>query len=328
MKTALRGQLIFWGGFILAAMPVLRLATQVIDFPDGFNLYRVFIGLVFTAIVAFYGTAIMLRRLSSKFLKVFYYSLALIQGGVVLYFIFTSNGRSAINELKWLLFLYDFVYFTAFGFAAHFQRQANAKSYQTQLELNNAQLALLRSQINPHFLYNTLHNIDSLIINEPTKASNAVIMLSDIMRYMMKDSQNQRVRLTDEANYLSNCIALERLRLKKDTFVRFQVDGPVEKFEIAPMLLIPFVENAFKHASTLDSDNSIDIRLSVEGNRLRFSCSNPFTPNVTEKDNTHGIGLNTVRKRLELLHPNAYKLSITNEHAVFRTELELPLHAY
>ena len=313
---------------MLAALPVLRLANQVIAFPDGFNLYRVFGGLVFTAIVAFYGTDIMLNRLSGKFLKGFYYGLALVQGGVVLYFIFTNNERSAINELKWLLFLYDVVYFTAFGFFAHFQRQANAKSYQTQLELNNAQLALLRSQINPHFLYNTLHNIDSLIASEPAKASNAVIMLSDIMRYMMKDSPNERVRLSDEVDYLSNCIALERLRLKKDTFVRFEVAGAVEKFDIAPMLLIPFVENAFKHASPLDNDRRIAITLSVEGDALHFSCSNPFDPTVTEKDNTHGIGLDTVRKRLELLHPNAYTLSLTNESAVFRAELKLPLHAH
>ena len=328
MKETIKFQIGLWFCFFTAIKPILNLTTKVFSIPPDFNVYSIFGLLVVTAIVSFYGTSMILNRLPSKNLKGFYYSIALLTGSATVYFIVTNNTRSSVNELKWLLFLYDTIVFTAFSIVAFYQRQINAKNNDIRLELSKAQLSLLRSQINPHFLYNTLHNIDSLIAHEPTKASSAVIKLSDIMRYMMKDIQNERVKLTDEVEYLSNYIELERLRLKKDTFVRFQVSGVLDGLDIAPMLLIPFVENAFKHSVSLDRDNSIDIQLLIAGSILCFTCQNYFNPMDTEKDTTHGIGLETVRKRLELIYPKAHTLSILKENQVFRIELELHLNAH
>jgi hypothetical protein len=187
-------------------------------------------------------------------------------------------------------------------------------------------LAVLKSQINPHFLYNTLHNIDALIYEDRDKASKSLEKLSDIMRYMLSDTQSDFVDLQKELDYLQNYLALEQLRLKSERFLNYSVSGNLNGFKIAPMILIPFVENAFKHSVDSNIENGIIIKIDVNKNRLSFVCENRFDPSDTDKDKGHGIGLENVKKRLSLIYSKKHNLTINTENAVFKVNLDIDLN--
>ncbi len=196
-----------------------------------------------------------------------------------------------------------------------------------ELESKNraSELALLRSQLNPHFLFNTLNNIDALIGSDPDKASDAVIKLSEIMRFTLYDTKNDSVPLDKEVNYLENYIALQQLRLKNPYFVKFdmKVDNCTGK-NIAPMLFIPMVENAFKHGSKNVVAPGIEISLECDDKVLKFEVVNRY--NLIEehnKDATSGIGLANTKKRLELLYPNKHKFEIRKSSGIYKVNLEI-----
>lgn len=196
------------------------------------------------------------------------------------------------------------------------------------LEKENAasNLAVLKSQINPHFLYNTLHNIDTLIYVDRDKASKSLEKLSDIMRYMLSDTQSEFVDLQKELDYLSNYLALEQLRLKSERFLSYNVSGDCNGLKIAPMVLIPFVENAFKHSVDSGVEKGIEINISIIKSRLSFVCLNRFDQSYTDKDKGHGIGLDNVKKRLSLIYGDRYNLAIDTADSVFIVNLTIELN--
>jgi hypothetical protein len=187
-------------------------------------------------------------------------------------------------------------------------------------------LALLKSQINPHFLFNTLHNIDTLIYDNQEKASKSLVKLSDIMRYMLKDAKSDWVELQKEIEYLENYLSLEQLRLKNKNFLNYSINGDYKGIVITPMIMIPFVENAFKHSVDSSIENGILIKIRIENRTLSFVCENQFDKSETDKDEVHGIGLETVKKRLDLIYKNRHKLSITSDNSVFKVNLEIDLN--
>ena len=186
-----------------------------------------------------------------------------------------------------------------------------------------SELALLRAQISPHFLFNTLHNIDTLINEDQKKASQSLIKLSDIMRYMLQENKVEKVDIEKEMNYIGNYISLEKLRLKNEMFINYSVEGEYSGKKIVPMLFIPFIENAFKHSIDSDTENGITIHFVFHDNGLIFTCENSFDPSGAEKDETSGIGLDTVRKRLSLLYPKSHRLEINESQKVFKVKLEI-----
>jgi len=189
-----------------------------------------------------------------------------------------------------------------------------------------SELALLRSQVNPHFLYNTLNNIDTLVREDQEKASEAIMRLSEIMRYMVYNSNGRWVALSREYSYLQSYIDLQLIRMEHPEYVSLQLNGSIQKQGIAPMLLIPFVENAFKHGS-VEKDCRVDIQLSVLGNRLDLHVSNCLGRNDQQhKDATRGIGLANVRRRLELLYPGRFSLKAGPGKKYFTVDLKLELH--
>lgn len=190
----------------------------------------------------------------------------------------------------------------------------------------SSNLAILKSQINPHFLFNTLHNIDALIYDDQEKASKSIVILSDIMRYMLNDTNTDFVELKNEIVYLENYFSLERLRLKNDKFFNYSINGICNGYEIAPMILIPFVENAFKHSVDSSVENGIIIKISIENNKLIFNCENQYDKSEADKDKTHGIGLETVQKRLNLIYKNKHKLTLNSVNSIFKVNLELELN--
>ncbi|MFW5701135.1 MAG: sensor histidine kinase [Cyclobacteriaceae bacterium] len=197
-----------------------------------------------------------------------------------------------------------------------------------ELERKNyeSNFALLRSQINPHFLFNTLHNIDTLIYDNQDKASKSLVKLSDIMRYMLKEAKLDFVELDKEINHIESYLSLEKLRLKNEKFLDFTINGDSKGIKIAPMILIPFVENAFKHCVDSSIENGILIKITIENRKLIFVCENQYDKSETDKDKVHGIGLETVKKRLDLIYTDKHKLSINSEDSVFKVNLELELN--
>ncbi len=187
-------------------------------------------------------------------------------------------------------------------------------------------LALLHSQINPHFLFNTLNNIDALIFDNQEKASKSLIKLSDIMRYMLNDAKSDFILFQKELDHLENYLSLERIRLKNSNFLNYSINGDCKEILIAPMILIPFVENAFKHSVDSTIENGIEIIINISEKKLVFTCKNQFDATEIDKDKGHGIGLSTVRKRLDLIYKNRHQLSITSDNSIFYVQLELEIH--
>ena len=199
----------------------------------------------------------------------------------------------------------------------------------TELETQNkeSELALLRSQINPHFLFNTLNNIDTLIADNAEEASAAIMKLSDIMRYMLFDSDTRFVPLSKEITYLESYVSLQKIRFRDPDFVKFEVRGSERNRMIAPMLLIPFVENAFKHGAKEQDRTGISIFISSENNLLEFEVVNSLSPDSpVSKDITKGIGLTNVIRRLDLLYKDRYQLTTSTENNKFRVHLRIILY--
>ncbi|MEI6436305.1 MAG: histidine kinase [Bacteroidota bacterium] len=192
------------------------------------------------------------------------------------------------------------------------------------VEKQSGELALLRSQVNPHFLFNTLNNIYSLVYKKSDDAPEAVMKLSAIMRYMLYDATTDSVLLEKEIEYLKSFIELEKLRIRHNDFVEMNISGSFEGRIIAPMLLIPFIENAFKHGSKSMGTPGIWINLLVETNQISFDVINYLRKNNTAtKDASNGIGLTNVMRRLNLLYPGKHRLEISEDENMYRVNLIL-----
>lgn len=205
------------------------------------------------------------------------------------------------------------------------QDKTSAERDNTKLEAQRieAELALLKSQLNPHFLFNTLNSIYSLSYQQSDKAPDAILKLSEVMRYMLYDSEDRLVPLEKELQYLRSFIELQQARFKENIYVDVLVEGLVGDQQIVPVLLIAFVENAFKHGVLSDAEDPVLIQVTIEGNQLLLIVQNKISHQ--QKDSTGGIGMPNIRRRLELLYPGKHRLNIreTNSHYICELNLEL-----
>ena len=192
---------------------------------------------------------------------------------------------------------------------------------QLREEKRAAEVAFLKTQINPHFLYNTLNMLFSMAYPVAKPVANAILKLSELMRYMLHESPDGQVDLEKEIEYLHNYLALYRLRFSDSFHVDFRVGGEPAGHRVAPLVLIPFVENAIKHGVLDDPENPVHIRLNIEGEQLFFEVKNQRSDG--NKDATTGIGLPNLRRRLELLYPGRHELRVGSEGARFVTSLQL-----
>ncbi len=188
-----------------------------------------------------------------------------------------------------------------------------------------SELALLRSQVSPHFMFNILNNLVSLARKKSDQLEPIIIQLSHLMRYMLYDSGEKRVSLKEEIDYLKSYIELQKLRFGNDVGVQFDRSISRSDIPIEPMLLIPFVENAFKHGIGMIRDPQIMINLSAENNILHFTVKNKFTETAETKDASSGIGIQNVRRRLDLLYRDMHELTIYEADRWFVVELKLIL---
>jgi hypothetical protein len=199
---------------------------------------------------------------------------------------------------------------------------------QMQKEKMESQLQFLKSQLNPHFLFNNLNNLYSYAQEQSPKTGDIILQLSAIMRYMLYESRENLVPLGKELQYLRDFIRLQELQMEDRGTVDFEVVGRPVGHLIAPLMLITFVENCFKHSMSGQADNiEIDVRAIIEGDQLHFHCRNTYSAAEQTTNNylTRGIGLENVRKRLELQYPNRHELLIRQEDDFFIVDLHLDL---
>jgi sensor histidine kinase YesM len=215
---------------------------------------------------------------------------------------------------------------TAFRVVADkIREQQRAKERET--ENLKTELSFLRSQVSPHFMFNVLNNMVALARKKSDLLEPSLIKLSSLLRYMLYETDEEKVLLEKEIEYLKSYIELQAQRFGKNVDIQSTFEPVTDGFVIEPMLLIPFVENAFKHGTGLVPQAQIDIRLNLSDSRLHFCVRNRYNETGTwEKDKTSGIGLTNVKRRLNLLYPNGHSLQITKEDGWFSVLLELNLH--
>lgn len=187
----------------------------------------------------------------------------------------------------------------------------------------SSELSFLKSQVNPHFLFNTLNGIYSLANKKSDKTAGAIVKLSELMRHMLYESEKEFISLEKEIEYLENYIELQKLRLSKDAKVVFDVQGDISNKVIEPMLLIPFIENAFKHGVDA-GEVEIEIKLNVSEKELNLKVKNRISESK-EKDDSSGIGLKNIIKQLKYRYPDNHNLTIDDQDGIFEIELMLKL---
>ncbi len=190
----------------------------------------------------------------------------------------------------------------------------------------NSELAFLKNQISPHFFFNTLNNIYSLIELDGKSSQEAVLNLSKMMRYLLYESEQQDTTLGDEINFMKNYIGLMKLRVSDKVSVNVRFTEKYNDLKIPPLLFIPFIENAFKHGVSLTDESYIDISLTANNKELMFTSTNPVNLSKGDKPEVaSGIGLDNVKKRLKLLMKDRYKLTIDDGDGVFRVLLKIDI---
>lgn len=189
-----------------------------------------------------------------------------------------------------------------------------------------SEINLLRSQVNPHFIFNTLNNIDTLIHKDPAKASELLIKLSDDIRYMLYDSNIEKVDIASELKFMENYISLQEIRINQPKPVISKIDIDNREEKLPPMLFIPLVENAFKHGIFRSIDDKIKLQILLKKKKLDFSISNQFDPNNIKKQTHGGLGLELVQRRFELIFPNKFTFDIEKEDNRFIVKFSIDLN--
>jgi hypothetical protein len=198
---------------------------------------------------------------------------------------------------------------------------------QLQMAVRESELQFLKSQINPHFLFNNLNNLYAHAIEASPRTPEIILGLSSVLRYMLYDCRAAYVPLKKEVEQLENFIKISELQIEERGKVSFTANEQTDHFQIAPLLLNVFVENAFKHSTASQSDNiviNVQLKVTEEG-ILNFSCTNTFHEQSNTANLNTGIGLENVRKRLNLIYPNAHELTINNKHDQYEVFLKINL---
>ena len=188
-----------------------------------------------------------------------------------------------------------------------------------------SELKFLRSQISPHFLFNMMTNMVSLARQKSDLLEPSLMKLSDLLRYMLYESDEEEFLVSNEIAYLKSYIELQHLRFGEEADLSVAIDAGDVDYRIEPMLLIPFVENAFKHGIGLATNPYIEVRLEVRARHLRFFVANNYSLVRSSKDKSSGIGLDNVRTRLDLLYPGKYTLEISDDDGVYEVNLNMDL---
>ena len=192
---------------------------------------------------------------------------------------------------------------------------------------SQAEINFLKAQINPHFLFNTLNNLYYLAYSKSDNTTEVIAKLSQMMRYMIYESNHERVLLNQEIEYMRNYISLEQLRLNDQVPIDFAVEGETDNVWIAPLIFITFLENAFKHGVTNISTNAwVKLSVKMDGKQCQYVVENSKAPKAADsKEGKSGIGLKNVQRRLELSYPGQYQLKAEDKPDRYSVQLDITL---
>jgi LytS/YehU family sensor histidine kinase len=191
-----------------------------------------------------------------------------------------------------------------------------------------AELKALKSQVNPHFLFNSLNSIYSLARKNAPQVPEKIIQLSDLMRHVIYNSDDEFILLSKEIEMVRNYIELQNLRTSENEKISMEVIGDIEEKKVAPLIFLPFVENSFKHGLKSGAENAfVKIKLEVTGNQLSFEIENSKGQSLeTEHFENKGIGIENVKKRLDLIYPGTCSLNILNNEKTYKVHLQLQIN--
>ncbi|OZI07018.1 hypothetical protein BWI93_17075 [Siphonobacter sp. BAB-5385] len=262
-------------------------------------------------------------------------------GAVLTGFVLTRYGLEEILLVDWLglstreridlpFFIYENMYYSFPGVFIGFIIYLLTRSYATQThnqqlaqELRQAELSLLKSQLNPHFLYNTLNYLYAMALPLPGPLAPAVMKLSKTLQYTLTRNRREQVSLEEEIQFIQDYLSLYQLRFSPAFHYQLRVEGPVKSVEIPPLLLLPFIENVLKHGVTNDPEFPISITLTIRDSQLLFQIRNRV--NRHSQLPSTGIGLENVKRRLALLYADRHALTIRSQVDTFHVSLMLSL---
>lgn len=289
--------------------------------PENMPELFVFLIILSSGIIIFYSSYFSLHYFAKKPLRFLWLGAFYIVCAGVYVFI-----QSDFSDL--LLFCISILYFNFFGFLfMTFFEWIKDRKIKAELEKDKlaSQLELLKSQINPHFLFNSLNNIDVLIQDEPQKASEYLKKLTELLRFMLYESNTDKILLIEEIEYINKYVDLHKIRTSNDKFVEFEVSGNASGKYIAPMIFIHFIENAFKYSTNKKIENAISIRLDISEKQVSFFCKNYYkTTNDTNPDK-NSLGIKLIKQKLDLIYKKAYNLNVKEEGNWYSVNLEIKL---
>lgn len=254
----------------------------------------------------------------------------------VLGYAFADNLFHPHEQNFWLEFVSHSLTYIGFGIV-FFAMYAIKKGYKKQQEINlltqqkqQAEIRALKAQVNPHFLFNTLNTIYANALKKDDKTPELILKLSDGFRYMLDEGQKEYVSIQQEIQHLKDYVHLQEERLAKKVAVHFSEEINEPGQQIAPLLCIGFIENAFKYTSILKGDShTIEIDIQLKNNLFTFSCKNPYSKKAIEEIDVDwkesGIGIKNTKERLQLLYPQKHSLKVVEGESVFEVELNLEL---
>ncbi|MEX2603546.1 MAG: histidine kinase, partial [Gracilimonas sp.] len=203
--------------------------------------------------------------------------------------------------------------------------KAKTRIIELEAEKNASELKALRAQVNPHFLFNSLNTIYNEALKKTDKAPRLILKLSDMLRYVVDKMDHEKVTLEEEIEYLTHFVDLHKERLNNPEKVKFKMEGNFSDAKIAPLLLIIFIENCFKHGDLTDQDARIAISIKFENGELTLICENTMYENEKGSNKITGMGFQNARRRLELAYGGCHNLDISSEGNIFTTKLKMEL---
>ncbi len=331
----------FWVCYMLLAMVILAAVFGNDANPDEKRMENVFAIILFFGIIPsaisfylfyfFIFSRIKKNKLTSSIL---YGALICFGSGMIgstLLFSYTAGSKCESDSTTTTIGVTLFISFVSFisgvialviqGFITWLD-EIKLKEMLKQKTLET-ELALVKSQLDPHFLFNTINNIDVLILKDAEIASNYLNKLSDILRFMLYETKADNILLTKELEYIEKYVELQKIRTNNVHYVHYTVTGKAENKTIAPMVFIPFIENAFKHTNNKKVENAITIRIDIKSETIEFVCENKFSINNNIKEEESGLGNELIRKRLNLIYPQKHNLKVSNQNDLYSVQLTI-----
>lgn len=314
----------FWIAFTAFVYMLSRIYLQADpNAPFSQNLiYVIFLELVM-GLIFFYTTFFGIPWAKKKKINLLIISVILIS--LLLIFAYPAT-RVGVWEVVSSILPHSFIIFLAGIFRA-FSDSIKLEQEKQALQLQNikSELALLKMQVSPHFLFNTLNNIDYLVLHDSEKASASISKLGDLLRYMIYDAELEKMPLAREIKHIEDYISLLRLRTSGANYLNYTVNGSPAHLQIAPMLFIPLIENAYKHSSSKEGENIINIDIKIEKGSIRFVADNDFDSSPKTVGSSAGIGLNSVKRRLELIYHGKHTMQVSKGNNRYKVELTIEL---